>query len=185
MDLHSFIHIARAAESSAEAAPTGVVGLLGLNFKLFIAQLVNFTIVLFILWKWVFTPVTKALQARTKTIEKSLQDAETITKQKQEFETWKQIALKDARKEAGEIIQLSKEEAETLKIDILTAAKDEQEKIIAQGKAQLKNEKSKMLSEIKQEMASLVVGATESILKEKLDPEKDKEFIKQAIKDIH
>ena len=37
------------------------------------------------------------------------------------------------------------------------------------------------VKEIKQEIAGLVIGATEKVLQEKLDPAKDKQIIKDAI----
>ena len=49
------------AAPHAEAAKESVLGALGVNWKLFIAQLLNFSVVLFIMWKWVYTPLLKAI----------------------------------------------------------------------------------------------------------------------------
>lgn len=186
IDPFHFINIAHAAEAANEvAAPSGgVLGLLGINFKLFIAQLVNFAIVLFILWKWVFTPITKQLQSRTASIEKSLKDAETTEKEKQEFNTWKKQEMAKARTEASGIVSAAAGEAESVKAQILAAAKAEQEKILETTKSQLKIEQEKAVAAVKTEVAGLVVSATEKILKQKLDPKKDKELIDEALKGI-
>ncbi len=171
-----------AASSESEEVDPGLLGTLGINWKLFLAQLVNFAIVLFVLWKWVFTPVAKGLEARTKKIEQSLNDAESITKEKEEFTVWKNKQMSVARAEAADIVIAAKKEAEGVKTEILEKTKLEQEKLAAQAKANLIAEQAKALAEAKTEIAGLVVAATQAIIKQKLDPTKDKELIKQALK---
>jgi F-type H+-transporting ATPase subunit b len=172
------------ASESELAEEGGVLGTLGINWKLLIAQLVNFAIVLFVLWKWVFGPVARGLENRTKKIEQSLKDATTITKEKEEFQAWKTKEMSAARGEAATIVTDAKKEAEEAKNQILADARTEQEKLVEQGKTQLESEKAKALSEVKNEIATLVVAATQKILREKLDPAKDKELIKQSLKHI-
>lgn len=185
MDLHFLIKTAYAAtEAAAEAKDASVLALFGLNVKLFIAQLVNFGIVLFVLWKWVFRPVAKGLSERTAKIEKSLQDAKQVQEDKINFEGWKSEEIAKVRTEASEIINKAKDEANLVKNDITEKAKQEKEKILAQAKSQLTTEKERAIAEIKQEVATLVVAASEKILKAKLDSPKDKELIKESLKQI-
>lgn len=179
------INIAHAAaEAATEAQNNGVVALFGLNLKLFIAQLVNFAIVLFVLWKWVFTPVTNGLKARTDKIEKSLRTAEDIEKDKAEFETWKQDEMGKVRREASEVVTKAKEDALVVKNDIAEQAKQEKANILAQAQKEMVVEKEKVIGEIKLEMANLVVSASEKIIKTKLDGAKDKELISNSIKSV-
>ena len=179
------INIARAAEEVTHAtADPSIAGMFGLSWKLFIAQLINFGIVVFVLWKWVFTPVTNALQKRTEKIEKSLQDATNIDNEKQKLEESKKEIMAEARKEAAGIVTLAKDEAEKVKAGILQDAKGEQVKIIEQTKKHLEQETAKAIQSVKQEVAGLVVTATEKILKEKLDDKKDKELIEESLKSI-
>ncbi|HYF05601.1 MAG TPA: F0F1 ATP synthase subunit B [Patescibacteria group bacterium] len=180
------IPIAHAAtEAATHAAPdTSIVGLFGLNAKVFIAQLINFAIVLFVLWKWVFGPITKKLDDRASMIEKSVQDAETIAKEKQEFQKWRQQEISSARVEAARIITDSKTEAEAVKNEVLEVTKSEQRKIIADTQEELRKEKNKAVNEAKNEVATMVVSATEKILKGKLSPEEDFELVKKSIKEV-
>jgi F-type H+-transporting ATPase subunit b len=180
--LHTFsIPVAHAAD---EAANTGVAGMFGLNANLFLAQLINFGIVLVVLWKWVFTPVTKGLKARTEKIEKSLRDAESVEQQKKDFETWKAAEITNTRKEAAEVIAKAKTDAETVRAELLNKTKAEQQKVVEQTKEQLKSEQERSVAEVKEEIATLVVAASEKILRRKLDPASDKELIKQSLKEV-
>jgi F-type H+-transporting ATPase subunit b len=201
MDFHSlFISIAQAATdatphateiiqeavqhatSTAEHAESaGVLGTLGIDWKLFIGQLVNFGIILLVLWKWVFTPVAKKLTERTDKIEKSLHDADRITKEKQEFEVWKNAEMNKARQEALSIVTTAQAEAGKAKQAIIDQTKAEQQKLVDQAKTQIESEKNKALQEAKGELADLVTNATEKILRKKLDHKADQEFIKESL----
>ncbi|MBI5530112.1 MAG: F0F1 ATP synthase subunit B [Candidatus Doudnabacteria bacterium] len=180
--LDIIIPIAHAAEEPA--VKEGGVAVLGINLKLFIAQLVNFAVVLGILWKFVFTPVAKQLQARTEKIEKAMADATTTEKEKQEFAVWKQQEIAKVKTEAGSIISSAQADAGKVKEDLLKQAKEEQQKLIEQGKKQIEQEKAQALQAAKSELADIITTATEKILREKLTGDKDQKLIKDSLKDI-
>lgn len=169
-------------EHKAEEENTGVVGMFGLNWKLFLAQLINFGIVLFVLWKWVFKPVTQGLSERTDKIEGSLAEAEKIMKDRADFDSWKNDEISKVRSESSSIISEAKKSAEELKASTLQATTEEQNRLIEQTKARLESEKSLMIQQAKTELADIVVQATSKILKQKIDPNKDKQLIDDALK---
>jgi F-type H+-transporting ATPase subunit b len=183
MDIQSFfIATAHAQKAAASASPTAAFNL---NAQLFLAQLINFAIVLFILWKWVFTPVAKKLQERTDRIEKAMADANSTEKEKQEFAVWKQQEMSKARQEASSIVTAAQSDANKAKDDILHQTKDEQQKLIDQAKKQIEQEKNSQLQSAKAELADLITNATEKILRQKLDPKKDGELIKESLTNIN
>ncbi|HEX3100108.1 MAG TPA: F0F1 ATP synthase subunit B [Patescibacteria group bacterium] len=161
---------------------SGIVGMFGLNWKLFLAQLINFGIILFVLWKWVFGPVTKGLSDRTEKIEHSLEDAKKIAEERETFDSWKQGEISQVRTEASAIILAAKSDAEKLKTETLEQTKLDQAKLVAQAQVKLEQEKQAMLESAKNELADIVVSATESILKQKLDPKRDAALIDEALK---
>ena len=180
-DTHSETTKDHAEENGSEVDP-GVVGMFGLNWKLFLAQLVNFAIVLFVLWKWVFKPVTKGLSDRTEKIEGSLAEAERIMKDRSDFDSWKQGEINVVRTEASAIISQAKQTAEELKANTLKTTIEEQTRLIEQTKKQMEQEKTSMIESAKSELADIVVQATSTLLKAKIDPVKDKALIDEALK---
>ncbi len=187
--IHTFISIptAQAAQAATDANTAGkqsITALLGIDWKLFLAQLLNFGVILFVLWKWVFGPVSKALTDRTEKIEKSVRQAKEIEEKLKETEALKLAQIEQARKEASQIVDKAVLAASQAKDEILKEAKNISEKLTEQTKRQLADEKVKLLQEVREEAATLVVMATEKIIKEKIDQQKDRELIKESLSKV-
>jgi len=180
------IPVAHAAQEAvnAKAGSGDVLGKLGIDIKLFLAQLLNFGIVLFVLSKYVFGPVSKRLQERTEKIDTALRDAEKIEQEKEEFSQWKQEEMIKARKEASEIINKAQTEALQVKDGVLAQTKTEQEKLISQAQVHISEQEKKMLSDVKGEVADMVTQAAEKVLRHKLSSASDKKLIEESINSI-
>jgi F-type H+-transporting ATPase subunit b len=155
---------------------------LGIDWKLLIAQIVNFLVLLFVLWKFAYGPVLAMLEKRQKKIEKGLVDADEAHKKLAESAELQKEILRKARTEAKDIVEKAREQAEKSKSEIAVESKAQAEKIIAGAKAEIEQEKQKTIAEIKAEIGGLVVAATEKIIDEKMDEKKDKELIEKVIK---
>ena len=167
---------ARSEESSS------VLGTLGINWKLFLAQLLNFGIVLFVLWKWVVKPLGTTLTKRQERIEAGLKNAENMDVERKKFEDWKAGEMKKVRNEADQILRVTTDTANKIKQETIVDAQHQANKILEQAKSNIESEKTEMLNEAKEELATLVVMASEKILRHKLDPKKDHELISQSMK---
>lgn len=153
-----------------------------IDIKLIIAQAVNFGIVLLVLWKFAYKPILKTLNDRSSKIEKGIQDAENSQIKLAEMEKKEKEVLLKAREEAQKIIQQAEKTALQNAKDLEIVAKVQSEKTLEDAKKQIEQEKNKSVKEAKSEIAELVMSATEKIIGEKMDSNKDKELIEKAIK---
>ena len=135
-----------------------------IDWKIIIAQVINFAIVFFILYFLALKPLKKLMSERSERIGKGLEDAETnnelLLKTKKEYND----VLAKAREEAHVIFQEGKHEAENKKKHMIETANKEVEVMITNGKKLLEAEKVKIIEEAKKEIVSLVVKATEKLL---------------------
>jgi len=158
-----------------------LISKLGIDWKLLIAQIVNFLILLFVLYKFAYGPILAMLEKRQKKIEKGLADAEAAGKKLKESEEKQKEILKRARTEAKDIVEKAHIQAEKSKSEIAAESKVQAEKIISDAKAEIGWEKQKTIAEIKSEIGGLVVAATEKVIGEKINSEKDKKLIEESI----
>ncbi|MEO8065230.1 MAG: F0F1 ATP synthase subunit B [Candidatus Doudnabacteria bacterium] len=161
-----------------------VLGTLGINWKLFLAQLINFSIILFIFWKWVVKPLGATLTKRTERIEEGLKNADRLDEEKKKFDAWKTQEMKKVRAEADKILRTTADTATKIKQETIVEAQNQARKVMEQAKSSVENEKTRMLKEIKQEIATLVVATSEKILRGKLDSKTDHELINESVRQI-
>lgn len=155
-----------------------------LDLGLFIAQVINFFIVVVVLWYFALRPLNDKMNDRTKTIEKSLKEAEEISKNLQFSEEEKNQIISEARKESQQIILESKVQAEKAKNDIITKAEAESAKVAEESKKMLAGEKEKMLAEVKAEISELIVLASEKVLGKSVNKEIDSKVVAEAVNEI-
>jgi F-type H+-transporting ATPase subunit b len=168
-------------ESSAEA--TGVLGTLGINPQLLVAQLINVAIVLVVLWRWVYRPLLRKMDERARTISDGLAFAEQSTRALNEAEAERQRVVRDAKAEAFHIVERATTDAEIAKAEKLVQAKAEIEKVITEAKQQIKAERDASFEALKTEIADLVMRATEKVAGN-VDDKTHRTLIADALKDI-
>jgi len=157
---------------------------LGLNIKILIAQLINFAVLVLILWKFGYKPILKFLNDRKDKIERGVLDAEKATARLEEISDKEKEIIKKAKKEALIILEKAKKQGDENRKEIIDEAKEEIGQLINQEKAEIQIEKRETLKEIKREVADLVIRAVERIIREKIDNKKDKDLIKKIVKDL-
>jgi F-type H+-transporting ATPase subunit b len=172
------------ATHAAEEDAGGPLGTLGINWKLFLAQLVNFGIVLFIFWRWVVKPLGKTLTDRQAKIESGLRNAAYMEDEKKKFEEWKGDEMRKVRSEAERVLKTATETADKIRAETVTGAQAQADKIVEQAKSAIEGEKTQMLKEVKTEIADLVMKASEKVIRAKLDSKKDHELVSESVKEI-
>lgn len=150
-----------------------------IDWKIIIAQVINFGIVFAVLYMFALKPLKKLMSEREEKITKGVTDAkenaEMIEKTKKEYEE----ILNKARLEAHTIFQEGKKDADIKKAEMLENAKKEVDTMIQSGKKTLESEKVKIIEEAKKEIVSLVVLATEKVLKDNNNIEVNEKMVKQ------
>lgn len=159
------------------AASTGVLGSLGINGTLFVSQLVNFAIIVVIVWFLILEPLTKKLAERQKMIDDSIDNSKKVQRNLEKSEQEFQKRIDEAKVEANKIVEHAVTESEKMNGEMKTKAKQEIETLVDQAKKNIKIEREEIKAEIKKETAEMIVTALEKILSEKITDKKDKELI--------
>ena len=154
---------------------------LGIDWKLFLAQAVNFLILLFILRRYAYRPMLEFLEKRSDRIEKGLKDAEAATKKLSEMGEKEKKVLKDARHEAKALIEAAEISAKKRDAERLAETELKTKRFLEEARTKIEDEKKKSIAEVKQEIAEVVALSVEKILKEKVDKAKDREIIEKMI----
>lgn len=161
-----------------------ILELFGVDWKLLTAQLVNFIIVVLVLWFFALKPLTKTMQKRNDEISKGLSDAKAAEERLEQVEKEVKEKLIETKGLAAGILEEAKKQSEKSKQENLVKTKEEVAKLIVKAKEQIAGEKDNMLVEIKGEVSNMVVVALEKILSGGLTKDIDKKYIDKALKDL-
>lgn len=153
-----------------------------IDWRLLLAQMVNFAIVFAVLYWFAFKPLGKVMAERTSKIEKGLDDAKKVEEKLARTQAEFNKAMAEAKKQANAILEKAAVDADARKQEMIARAKEEIGQIINQEKQKMQSEKAITLKEIKKEVADLVIATVEKVLGEKIDEKKDREMIKKMIK---
>lgn len=155
---------------------------LGIDWRLFVAQGVNFLILLFVLRRYAYRPMLEFLEKRSQRIEQGLKDAEAAQVKLAEMETSEKKILASARDEARVIINTAEASAKQRDALRLMETEAKVKHSLDEAMVKIEEEKKKMLLEVRQEISAVALLAVEKILKEKVDAEKDAQLIEKMLK---
>lgn len=113
------------------------LGSLGIDWKLFLAQMVNFGLLVFLLTKFFYRPILEKIERDEKTLQEAETKSKTLEKEKQAFAEEKKREIQEARKQAKEIIQEAENIAHELEERTRKEASAEREAVIAQIRSRL------------------------------------------------
>jgi F-type H+-transporting ATPase subunit b len=134
----------------------------------FLAELVAFALILFVIWRYVVPPLQKSMTARQDAIKKSFDDADAAKKRLDEAEAEYKKAIADARAEQAK----AREEAAATRREIIDAAKAEAQTeaaaILARAEAALEVERRQVFTELRSDIGKLAVDLAERIVGESL-----------------
>lgn len=147
---------------------------------------IAFLTVLFILGKFAWKPILKALQEREESIELALRAAENAKKEMENLQSSNEKLLNEARIERDKILKEAREAKELVISAAKEKASEEAEKIMAMARESIHNEKMAAVTELKNQVAVLSIEIAEKILKQQLsDEDKQKKIIENLVKDVN
>jgi len=142
---------------------------LGIEWKVIIAQAVNFGILVFVLYKFVYKPLLKVLDERTAMIKDAAEKSSTIDSKLEEIKALEESTLVAARKAGAELIRDAEAAAAVLKAKLGADATAEATKIVREAEARIKSSEETLRNEIKAEMKDIVASAIEATVGKYLD----------------
>ena len=155
-----------------------------INLGQIILQALNFGLLLFLLTKFLYRPIVKAMTDRTDKIAAGLKAAEDSIVEREKLAAQKQQALTSAQAQAAAVLDQARQEAEQAGKDIVAQAQAAAQ-TQAQKQYQLIQEKiTQERLELKRSVSDLVVKATQAVLKDSLTPTHQKTIIDHQISNL-
>lgn len=168
--------------AQAEAASGGVFGALGIDLQMLIFQAIAFIILVWLLGKYVYPIFIKVVDDRQAAIEASTTAAAEAEEKAAEAKVAVDKLMKQARKEASEIVLTAKEEATAALEAAEEKSKVRAERIVADAHAQIEKDIVAAKKALHNETLELVALATEKVVGKTVSAKVDDAVIAAAVK---
>ncbi len=150
---------------------------LGINLGFFIAQVVNFGLVFFLLARLVWPRVTDMLDERAERIAKGMEDQRAAEEARANAERERDELLRQARTEGQKVIEEARQRGDEQVEQMLDEAKAEAEKIRSEAREEAKAERDSILADARDDIVSIAMAASERLIGASLDEKKQRAII--------
>lgn len=159
--------------------------LLSPSYGLIVWTLIAFLTILFLLRKFAWKPILKALSDRENSITDALNTAKKAKEEMLALQSNNEKLLNDARAERDKLLKEAREVKDAIIAEAKGKAQAEANKIMASTLDSINNEKMAAITELKNQVAKMSIEIAEKILRHELsNDEKQKTLVENLLKDI-
>lgn len=150
---------------------------LGINLGFFIAQIVNFGLVFFLLAYMVWPRVVNMLDERAERITKGLEDQRAAEEALANAERERDGLLRQARAEGQKVIEEARSRGDEQVKQMLDEAKAEAERIRTDARKEANTERETILAGAREDIVSLAIAASERLISTALDEQQQRAIV--------
>jgi F-type H+-transporting ATPase subunit b len=143
----------------------------------------NFLILLFLLRRFLFTPVLGMLDERARKIRESVEAADRMKQESARADLERTEALREARRQAEEIVSRAMQEADRIRSDARGQAHEEAQRIVTRAEQEATAERQQAMQELRVQVADLAVMAASRVIGRNLDERTNRDLIEQFLVD--
>ena len=156
--------------------------MLNLNWQI-IWAFVNIIILVVLLKKFLFKPVTDMMEKRTKMIEDSFAEAKAKNEEAQALKEQYEASLAEAEEEAARLIRSARQTAAHQTDEMLAAAQAEAHQLVEKARQEIDRQRRKAMQDVRESAAELAVMAAAQMLHKEADTEENHQLVEQYLKE--
>jgi F-type H+-transporting ATPase subunit b len=148
---------------------------------LMIWTIICFLIALYVLKRYAFGPIQKMIDERREQIRRSIEEAENARAEARKLLEEHRALMNEARGEAEQILAEARKTRESMEQRMREETEAERQRRLEETRREIAAETHRALEQIRSEVADLTLEATAIVVGKKLDADRDRELISQAI----
>jgi F-type H+-transporting ATPase subunit b len=156
---------------------------IGINLPLLVAFIINFVILFALLGIFLYKPVTKMLDERSKRIKESMEQAEATKGEYARAEEDVKKLISKAREDGQALVSQATQIGEKLKEEAREGAREEAQAIIGRTRAELEDERDRIVDDLRREFVDISISAAEKVINETLDKKRHRRLIEEALEE--
>jgi F-type H+-transporting ATPase subunit b len=134
----------------------------------FIAELVGFVIIVFVLWRYVLPLITKMVKNRQDEVQRQVDEAEEATRKLQDAEGRFDNAVQQAEAEAARIRDDARADATRIREELIAQAEADVERMLQRGQDQLAAQHDQVVRGLRSELGGASMELAERVIRNTL-----------------
>ncbi len=144
-----------------------IIEVFGIDWRILAIQILNFGILLGVLWYFLYKPITNLIENRRAQIIQGVADAERAAAALKDADAKKADILAAAALDAQALIAQARETAKSKETEIMREAQEKGERILAEATLKGEEVQREALVKSKEQIAQLIVLGAEKTLRER------------------
>ena len=157
------------------------MGELGFHFPSLVVYLVNFGLLLAILYKFAYKRILKLLDERAERIHEALAEAERVRGETENQQVQMQRALDESRQAGQQVLQEAREAAERYREDQQAKVQVQIAEALERARIEIESERDAAIEQVRAQFADLVVSASEKVIRKSLDKKDHERLIDDVL----
>ena len=170
------------APAAAEAHET--YSLTDIRMNLMLWTLITFLTAFFVLKKYAFPPMFKAVEAREKALEEAIEGAKRDREAAAQLLAEQQRQLDAARGEAQKFMADARGASEKVKAEMLEQTRKEQGDLLERARRDIEQEREKAIAQLRREAVELAILGASKAIEETLDTDKNRKIVESYLSSI-
>ena len=172
---------AAAPLAAQEEHAAGGGGFLSPNTGLMFWTLIIFLILLFVLSRYAFKPITAAVAAREEALQRALDDARRDREEAARLLEEHRRAIEGARAEAQRFIAEGHAAGEKLREQMLEQARREQQEVLERARQEIGAERDRAIAELRREAVDLAIRGASRVIEKNLDDQTNRRLVEEFL----
>ena len=156
---------------------------LGIHLPSLLIYLVNFLLVLGLLFLFAYKPILRLMDQRAERIRESLEASERAREEAASSQQVVEDQLVEARREAQRIVEIAREAAERFRAEEMERARGEAENFVSRARSDIQRERDAAIEEVRANFGELAITAAERVVRRSLDRQAHEDLIAQVLEE--
>src|SRR3989344_2018489 len=157
---------------------------LGIDYKLMIAQVINFGLFFIIFKKFIAKPFLNLIKEEEENVKKNEQLKSKLLKQDEEIELRRNSFKEELNKKEDDLISTAKDRAKAVELKIIEDAEEDAKRIKKDALLEIESEKQDLYKQLKNKISQLSLIIVDKSLKEVLNEDTKKKITSAIIKNL-
>lgn len=177
-------HAAGASAAAAEAGAEAQGGLLTPHGGLMFWTLLIFVILLVVLTKFAFKPITAAVEAREKALQDAINAAQKNREDSERMLAEQRAGIESARNEAQRFIAEGRAAGDKMRSDMIAETRVQQQELLDRARKEIESEKEKAIADLRREAIELAIAGASKVIEKNLDDASNRKIVESFLASV-